>query len=262
MRYRISTRIIFAIVWCLLGLPGRALAQPSAEPRADRVYAVISLIADALRVLGQEPTTGSRLSRSAVESMPLGFDVLELSSIRAVTSAVLTSDPLAKVLPLKITDPAIYSSQGDFLTGLKASLPSAINESLTGTPVTHLILVTRHRAEAKMRSGSQTLGSGNVEGVGVYLDRETRLRRLDGGNDPAAGYLGLYVYARLSLINIGSLSVERTQTVTEGTVFGVTGSQASADPWLVMDTPAKLNRLRSMMGQSLGAATTRLLERP
>ena len=260
MRYGISSVIALALSWCLLGVPMPALAQTAGEPRADRVYAVVSLIADSLRVLGQEPTTGSRLSRSSVESMPLEFDVLELSSVRAVTGAILKSDPRARVLPLKIIDSAVYSAQRDFAAGSKPDLPPAIMDALRATPATHLILVTRHRAEAKMQIKSQSLGAGNVEGVGVYLDRETRLLRIDGTNDPAAGYLGLYVYARLSLIDLRSLYVERVQTVTDGLAFGVTGTRTSADPWLVMDTATKVNTLRGMITQSLDAATARLLE--
>lgn len=233
--------------WCLAaGLCLAAFAVSAADEKSPRAYAVISLVADELRVIGQEPTTGSVLSRNGVATTPLPFDVLELSALKAATAAVLKADSRAKVAPVKMTEPLFYEMQADFIDGKLAKLPEAMLKPLRSAPVTHLLLLTRFRDDARLTTANGTLGTGKLEGVGYYVDLETRMRRVD-SNAISVGYIAPYVYIRASVIDLKSLAVERTKTSTWGLALAAAGSTAGSDVWAMMDDAAKINRLRDAL---------------
>jgi len=246
---------------CIVLLGLIVLLRPAAAAEdSGRVYAVVTLIGDALRIVGDEPTTGTKIGRNAVEVVPLTFDVLEVAALKAATDAVLQADASARAAPLKITDPAIYAKQDEFFDGTRATLPEGILKPLRGSPVTHLLLVTRYRADARMDTGLLRLGNGKVEGVGYYLDREFRLR-LIGTNEVTVGYLAPYVYMRVSVIDLATSTVEHTQISTTGKVLTASGT-GTADPWTILDSAGKIMALRNMINEQLEATVPRVVRRP
>lgn len=242
----------------LVLVASNALAMPALATEAPRTYAAMSLIADGLRSVGHEGTTGSLLAVNPKEVTPLDFDVLELPALRAVLGAVMAADTKAKVMPLKITDAAVYARQGDFIDGDRAALPGNLLDPMRQSGVTHLVLVTRHRAAARMNTGILTLGSGSVEGVGFYLDREYQLRMLE-RSELTTGYLAPFVYVRAVLIDLKTLRVVNSQVSTVGRVFTASGKTVGADPWLILSDAEKIQKLREMIQQQVTAVVTKLL---
>jgi hypothetical protein len=240
---------------------GAGLASPAWAADPPRTYAALSLIADSLRAVGHEATTGSLLANNPRVSVPLEFDVLELPALRAVIGAVMAADSRAKVMPLKITDVATYERQGSFISGDQANLPANILDPLRQSGVTHLVLVTRHRAEARMNSGVLTLGSGTVEGVGFYIDREYTLRQLE-RSEVTTGYLAPFVYVRAALIDLKTLRVVSSQISTIGRVHTASGKAVGADPWEILSDVEKINVLREMIQRQVTGAVTKLLVAP
>lgn len=229
------------LVMCSIG---PALSQTS------RSIAVVSLIADGLRVVGQEATTGTLASRNPTEVTALNFDSLELPALKASMNAVLATDAQAKVLPMKIVDPAIYAAQGSFLNNNRAVLPKAILEPLLKANISHLLLVTRQRADARLDTGLTTFGAGKLEGVGYYLDSETKLRQ-QGSAEMTVGYLAPYVYARVSLIDLKTLTIERSLTTASGWVYTATNTGTGGDPWQIFSDAKKIEVLRTMIEKQL-----------
>lgn len=237
---------------------GTVLAVPVRASEAPRTYAALSLIADGLRNVGQEATTGSLIANNPRATSPLAFDVLELPALRAVLGAVMAADAKAKVMPLKITDTAVYEQQNTYIEADRAKLPSEILEPLRQGGVTHLVLLTRHRAAARMDSDMGMLGSGTVEGVGFYLDREYQLRQRQ-RSEITTGYLAPFVYLKASLIDLKTLRVVNTQISTYGRVFTASGKAVGADPWMILSDAEKIQRLREMIQQQVTSAVTKLL---
>ena len=231
----------------------------AADP--PRTYAAISLIADGLRNVGHEGTTGSLLAANPVEVVPMNFDVLELPALRAVLGAVMAADSKAKVMPLKITDAAVYARQGNLVSGDRAALPDDMLAPLRQSGVTHLVLVTRHRAEARMDTGMLQLGTGNVEGVGFYLDRETRLKGI-GRSELTTGYLAPFVYLRVALIDLSTLKVINSQVSTAGKVITAADKNVGADPWAILSDPEKIETLKGMIQRQIAGAVSKLLGSP
>lgn len=236
-----------------LALPLAALAS---EPRA---FAVISLVADELRIVGQQGTTGTALNQNEVAKIPLNFDLLEGHCLRAVTEAILKADTSATVAPVRLTEARHYAAPSVFAPGERAALPDDWLRMLRNGGVSHLVLLSKHRADARMNSGMQTFGSGRVEGLGYYVDNEMRLRQV-GQAEVAKGFLSPYVYVRLSLIDVPSLAVIDSRTVVATKVLTAIGTKAGRDPWDVLDAGQKIETLKQMVSTEVQGLVPQLLQ--
>ncbi|MDO9095277.1 MAG: hypothetical protein Q7U99_21885 [Rubrivivax sp.] len=235
----------------LLGFPTGAWAN------TPRVYGIVSLVADHLTVTGFETTTGSGLAQNQTEVIPLDTDELEKAVLRAGLRAV-TESKLGKAVPLLINDGALYRGQADLVSGNRVSLPASLLQTLKSQGVTHLLLATKHRAEAQMKAHDTTLGTGRVEGLGFYVDRVTIMRTVGAGSR-APGYLAPHAYLRYSLIELSGNKLLASRTVTASTVIGVAGSEAGADPWQLLDSAGKIKAISDLIGKDSAPVLRELL---
>lgn len=241
--------------WFLLA--AAMLAAGSALGSDGRVIGIVSLVADELMVTGFESTTGSRLNANPDERIELRDDGLERSVLRTALRAVNESRA-GRPVPLMINDGALYRGQDRLLSGDTARIPESLLATLRGQKATHLLLVTKHRAEARMKTGTQQLGSGRVEGLGFYIDRVTPLRDLDTGHS-SVGYLAPHVFVRLSLIDLADGKVLRSRTVTASTVLFARNSDRGADPWNLLDSAGKVKAIDEMIARDCSPALRELL---
>ncbi|MBL8346074.1 MAG: hypothetical protein JNN03_11580 [Rubrivivax sp.] len=219
-------------------------------------------MADEFVVVGQEGTTGSKLDQNARENVRIEGGALERVVLGTAMKAVARVDSAAKVMPMLVNEPRYYRGQADWVDGQKATLPSELAEALRGAGMTHLILVQKLRADARMNTGRVSLGSGRLEGVGFYVDRITQLQ-LAGTSERTVGYLAPYLYARISFVDLGSMQVVAKREVTRGDV--VVASQTGAgggDPWNWLDAKGKLQAMASMIERDVGDAITALVKSP
>ncbi|MBL8343786.1 MAG: hypothetical protein JNL30_20140 [Rubrivivax sp.] len=247
-----------ALSWALalgwLAVAAAVQAQPA------RVIGVMSLIADEFVVVGQEGTTGTKLDQNVRESVPIAGGAVERVVLTTVMKAVASVDPAAKVMPMLVNEPRYYRGQRDWTDGDKATLPAEVAEALRGANMTHLILVTKHRADTRMNTGRISLGSGRLEGVGFFVDRISRLQLL-GTSERTVGYLAPYLYAQVALIDLAAARVVARREITRGEV--VVASQTGAaggDPWTWLDEKGKVQALASMIERDIGEATVAMVK--
>lgn len=221
-----------------------------------RVYGLVSLVADHLTVTGFESTTGSHIAANPTERIPLQSDALERSVLRAAHKA-LTEAGAARVVPLLIDDGNLYAQQGRLVAGGRAVLPASLSQTLQAQQATHLVLVTKLRSEARMKTGVETLGSGRVEGLGFYVDRVTPLR-IVGSGDRTVGYIAPHAYLRVWLIDLGGGRVVGQRDVLESEVVTPREDQGGADPWKWMDNEAKMKALDTLIGTGVSRAVREL----
>lgn len=243
------------------GLPGlMALVSLQAVGQTriggERVYGVVSLVADHLTVTGFESTTGTHIAANPTERIPLQSDSLERSVLRAAHKA-LTEAGAGRVVPLLIGDGNLYEQQGRLVSGGRAVLPSSLSQTLQTQQATHLVLVTKHRADARMKTGVETLGSGRVEGLGFYVDRVTP-RRSVGSGDRTVGYIAPHAYLRVWLIDLSGGRVVGQRDVLESEVVTPREDQGGADPWKWMDNEAKMKALDALIGTGVSRAVREL----
>lgn len=240
-----------------LTLVAASCAHGVAQANPDRVIGIVSLVADRLTVTGFESTTGSNLNVNPFENIELRDDGLERSVLRAAMRAV-NENKAGRAVPLLINDGRIYNTQDRIVSGDTARVPDSLMQTLRGQKATHLLLVTKHRAEARMKTGVQQIGSGRVEGLGFYVDRVTELRIIDTGLR-AVGYLAPHVFVRVSLIDLADSKVLGSRTVTASEVITATEKDHGADPWNLLDSAGKVKAIEAMIARECAPALRALL---
>jgi hypothetical protein len=229
-----------------LGLAGTMwVGTTMAQPSSDRVVAIVSLVADKLTVTGFESTTGTNLNVNPTESLPLTGDALERAVLRTAMSAV-NNTKAGRAVPLLVNDAQLYAIQDQVINGETARVPDSLLQTLVAQKATHLVLVTKHRAVANMKTGVVQLGSGRVEGLGFYIDRIRELHTLGTGHR-SVGYLAPHVFVRVSLIDLPQSKVIATRTVTASTVVTSNDKTTGADPWDLLDSAAKMKAIEALI---------------
>ena len=102
--------------------------------------------------------------------------------------------------------------------GKKFTPTADLAAALAQTSATHLLLIQAQRSPSMLKARNASLGSGYLEGLGFYIDRELKMRRSDNGQ-VGVGFLAPYAYIKLQLINLASGETEREQVMTaSGTI--------------------------------------------
>ena len=222
----------------------------------DRRYAVLSLAADKLLIAQYNITTGSRLDRNARQFVTLPDDGLERAILRTVDQAIRRVEPGAKPELLATEDPALraLADAGMESSKMDALIPQVRAQVPAGS-ATHLILVTKHRAEGRTRFASSTGGTGAFEGLGFYIDRVKRVRNARTG-EVTTGYIAPFAYLRFTLVDLGTGTVLKTR---EETLSTVTASQAADTPWEALTGAQKVGFLQALAREAAGQAIAELL---
>jgi hypothetical protein len=230
------------------------LAGPAwtAEPRT---YAVLSLIGDKLMVVRFQIGTGSRLDGNVRASFGTPGGEMDRIMAFSIEDAIRKADPAAKVVLLIANDPAIYAAQSPAGASSVPTVLPALQEMLAGAKATHLVLVTKLRAEAKIPLDDGSVGRGWLEGLGFYIDDELRLLKREGG-EASEGLLAPFGYARFSLVDLGSSRVVRELAVTRA-IAAV--NQRSASTWENLSGEEKARMLQSIVRSAAAEAVPTLL---
>lgn len=241
----------------LLALAATAGLLGPAQAHDGRVVAIVSLVADHLTVTGFESTTGSKLNMNPQERIELRDDGLERSMLRAAMKAVAESKA-GRALPLLTDDGRLYEAQDRIVSGDTARVPDSLLQTLKAQKATHLLLATKHRAEASLKTDMKQVGSGRVEGMGFYVDRVTEITDVKTGHR-SVGYIAPYVYVRLSLIDLADGKVQGSRTVTASEVIKATDKDRGADPWTLLDSAAKIKAIDTLIARECVPALRELL---
>jgi hypothetical protein len=224
---------------------------------AERTYAVLSLIGDQLTVARFQIATGSRLDTNVKTLIETPGGELDRAMAFAVDDALRQADAAAKVVPLIANDAAIYAAQsGDAERGSAAQpLLPALRTLLAGTQATHLVLITKHRGDARIQLHNTRIGSGQLEGVGFYIDDGRRLVKRESG-ESSQGMLAPFVYARFSLVDIASMRTLQEEIATEA--YGMS-NQKAVSAWENLDPQQKSRLLQRMIRKAASETVPKLL---
>lgn len=227
-------------------------------PAATRSYAVISLVADQMGVVIYQPQVGSSIDQNRREAFPIGAANIDESALVAAHEALKRAEPAATVHLLKVSEASLYDAQRSMLDGTRFVPPDDVAQALAQTKATHLLLFTKWRGDARLQAERQRLGSGKLEGIGYFIDPSLRMIRTDTG-EVGTGYLAPYVYARLSLIDLGRAAVVAQETVQETTTLSAARAKDGVSPWNALSNAEKISTLRRMVAESMGKAITAVL---
>ncbi|GAB4564122.1 MAG: hypothetical protein Tsb007_33140 [Rhizobacter sp.] len=233
------------------------MASAASAADGPRTYAVISLIGDKMSVVTYQMSTGSGIDRNRRETIDMTdglFDKIALSTIEKALNAQ-PDKPRSQLFELAA--PSLFTRQDRFFSDSKLVLPEAIHTALKSDGATHLLLVTKFRAEARMQADGAKLGSGVIEGLGFYVDHMSEMINNKTQRE-SKGFLAPFAFMRLSLVDLGS-SVVLRQKYIEASTMMITANKEAYNPWDTLSPAEKVEHLRHLIDTELTKGVASLL---
>lgn len=248
-----------AALACLLGLAAVTASAQTTGAAAKRSYLVLSLLGDSITVVTQQSRTGTRLNRNIMDSIALPEGIFDKPNLMSMETAIKSADPTADVTVLFVSAVKALGDAEKFSDGDELRLPPKLDAWLKQVNTTHLILLTPHRAEANIKGERDGVGSGLLQGLGFYIDRELKIMNTQTGVH-RDGYLAPFTYFKLQLVDRASGRIVRQQLVAEAVMLGdVMRTEGVGDPWEMLSTQDKVTSLRGMLSEQIAQAMPKLL---
>lgn len=232
------------------------LSAVSLNAAAATKYAVLSLIGDAMTLVTYAPQVGSRLDTNQRDPVALKDPVYDRAAARAVELALQKADPQSTAIVFASSSPALFSEQRKLFEGSRVVLGDDFGASLRKSGATHLFLLTKHRAEARLGK-DWTAGSGYLEGLGFYIDRQLVTQRNQTGEE-GYGFLAPYVYIKVSLIDLASSTIVGEEAIAASRAVSLPRSQ-SRNPWEALTPEQKATALRELIESEVDRVVPQLL---
>jgi hypothetical protein len=229
--------------------------------QSQRSYAVLSLMADKITVVTRQAPTGSHLDRNLRQELPMPDDTFDAAAVNAVNEAIKRIEPKATTALYSTRDPKLFALQEKLIDGDLPSdaLAQSLKDLLAQSKATHLVLVTKHRADAAMHLADGSFGDGKLVGAGFYVDPTIELTNTKSG-EHSTGLFAPYAYLKLTLIDAASLHAVRQRATTTSHVFAP--GQSAKLPWALLSATQKVDALREVIEHAVDDAVPGLLATP
>lgn len=253
-RQLVGKAVAAALASGLLQAAPLAWAQTPALPSK---IALLSLVGDEMNVVIYRGQTSSRLDNNLRQTYPMGDPVFDNAAMASAARAIKRVAPLAHVVEVNVpkaggeTDPATLLPEG------RLASDSSVFTALKSGGFSHLLMISKHRDQARMRFMHGTVGSGMVRGLGFFIDTEFRTRRSETG-EVAHGYIAPYAYLMLTLVDVSGPSVVATQAVTESLAQSAARNKEGTDPWGALSAEEKVRLLRLMVQRGVDQGVQQL----
>ena len=246
----------------LLGATGLAASPLLAQTTdsANQRYAVMSIIGDKITLVGYRQQVGSNLDQNDKRILAISGPALDNSTLLSVDDAIKRVQPTAATQLLAARDPKLYALQDASLDtpGDAADAVGVIKTLLQRSQATRLILVAPYRSEARFALRDTFIGAGKIAGLGIYVDRISRIKVTDSGTN-GDGFIAPYAYFSVSLVDARSLTTIRRELVTESVLIATAEVQKATVPWDVLSNQKKIEMLEQLVRQGVDLALPRLL---
>jgi hypothetical protein len=230
----------------------------AARAAEERRYGVVSLIGDQITVVYKAMTTGSAMDRNVRHSVADPAGAFDRYALGAVGAAIGKTQESARVEMLSVAPSPLHEQPEKLLDGKTIALPDDLVGSIEQVHATHVVLLTKQRAEAMVPMRQGHLGVGMLRGLGYYIDSDTRIRMVESGA-VAHGFIAPYVHVQLTLADARSGAVLSQRSIAASRAYPVASSVKAVDPWQVLSTEEKVNRLRQLLERELAAEVPRLI---
>ncbi len=248
-------RRVFISSWGALVAPWPSQAMAADMPRS---YAVLSLMGDRIAVVAFQMTTGSHLDTNDRSSFPVADGVFDKMALLAAMQALKRVDAAAKVTLYAPRAPGLFEDQDRFFVAGKLQLPADVHAAIREGGSTHLLLITKRRADARMQALRGKIGSGKVEGLGFYVDNSIRTRSGATG-ESGHGMLAPYVYMNVCLVDVLSMEVLAKQAIESTSTYSGADAKEGTHPWDALTAEQKVAILRDSIESSLAETIPKLM---
>lgn len=221
-------------------------------------YAVLSLVGDKLDVVTYQLATGSKLDANSHSQLAMPQDEFDMAALRAINRTLKASVPGVQVALLAASRPEDFVDEEHAFSANRVTLPAEIDAAVHREGAAALLLVTKHRGDARMQVMEGKIGSGRVEGLGFYLDGTTELENRE-TKKRALGFIAPFVYVDVALIDVATGTVTRRKTIMAGRAVGAYNNAAGVNAWDALSAAEKVSLLTGMLTKELEAAVPELL---
>ncbi|GGC68619.1 hypothetical protein [Undibacterium terreum] len=229
---------------------------------ADRHYAVLSLIGDNVTVVFDVLSTGSKLDRNETQKIAIANTSLDSAALMAADNVLGKLQPKAKADLMLSNDAGLYRLQGALFgnTADAGTVLDGLKLALKGNPaVTHLILITKHRGDARLKMVDTSIGHGKLEGLGFYVDNRIGVERTD-TLESGRGVIAPYAYMTVRLIDVRNWSVIREKNLDNSYTFANAGDRdKSNDAWKALGAEEKAKILKQLIQKTVEQTAAEIL---
>ena len=237
---------------CARGLVAACLwvvTSASAQP-AVRSYAVVSEVAREVSVVSFQESTGSRLNNNRRQRIDVPDGALDKVFLLSAQKALKLATPSADIWLLAPADSDFFGLLQPS-PGSKVTIPDDLLGALRDRKSSHLLVFTRHRDDADFRFVDGTDSTGQLEGLGYYVDQVSRVRLID-ARQVGVGYLASFTHFRATLVDVATSQVVGTAVTRAHIITPVAGAQStSTHPWEVLTPAQKMAQLRDLVIQEV-----------
>lgn len=241
-----------------LAVAAMAFVGPLSGQTGQRRYVVASFVGDKIDIVGAAMQTGSRLNTNSRTDVRDGEAALDKVVLAAVADAVARADRSAPVSLLSVPPSRLHDSPETMLRPDGVALPGAVVDVIDRQKATHVVLVTKLGGDAAFAVRNTTIGTGKVRGLGFYVDNERELKSEQTGRT-SRGFVGTFVYVRLSLVDAASGTVTRERLVRGSELVLAITNETAASPWQELSAEQKVERLSALIRREIGPATQSLI---
>lgn len=254
MNKLLKTLLAAPLALVLLSSAANAVETPA------RTYAVLSLAGDSFSVVVERPQTGSKLDQNLKTLYPLTDKVFDESAIQAANSAVKHMQPDAKTVLLLTPDVGLYQAQNAMFDspGSNADNRAFLKSLLTNRSATHLVLITKARAEADVWLTNTSISTGYLEGLGFYMNNDIKVLDTKSLNT-GSGVLAPFAYLKVRLIDANTLEV-LNETIQRRSVPAANMGTGSLAAWDALSNAQKIAFLQEAIKESVTAAIPKVIK--
>ncbi len=193
-----------------LTLVGAANAQQSSA--SGKTIAIVSIIGDTVSVVSQQKQTGRLVNANRKQTVDLPEQGIDSDIMSVADNVVKKLCSNCKTALLKVKAVETPEEGEKMLPGLLGAAKNAKAD--------RLIVLTKHREDARIDYNGQTKGSGKLTGLGFYLDGSSEMKD-EKTLAITNGFLGPFTYFKLHVIDVNTGDVLYSQGLTSGKAYTV-----------------------------------------
>lgn len=251
-----------------LFLAALLLAGAVQAAETPRKYGILSLAGDSFSVVTYVSETGSRLDTNDKHVYSLGDNtVFDEAAIRAASTALQRAQPQAERFLMLTTDAELHKTQNTMFDdpGANQANRDYLKTLWKDKGVTHVILVSKYRADAELKYSHESGGTGKIEGLGFYMDNHVELvshSTKDDRHEETQGVLMPFAYVKLRLINADTLNVEREVRLRQSRLvtYAQDASERAVRTWGALSAKEKIAYLDQLLCEAVTEGVPRLLQ--